>query len=243
MVSSNSFHFHNLSQFPNLFHVVSTKKDGSMKGKEGLGMPMIVSFMAAHALPSNKFILAQQVHGGKSALVSASPNDRVIKDVDALLTSGSETFLGVVTADCLPILLYDSKKNIVGTIHAGFKGLLAQVIPNTLEELRMLGSDLHDVWVGIGPAIGVCCYEVSEDRIALFKSAFPSYTGWYRKVGEKYFLDLQRIAVLSLEEAGIHAEHIETANICTFDHNDTFFSYRAEGPEEFGEFISIIGLK
>lgn len=214
-----------------------------MKGKDGLIFPTINAYLSTHAIPSDKLILAQQVHGGQSAFVSIPSNDRVIKDVDALLTSEQGTFLGVVTADCLPILLYDSKKKIVGIIHAGFKGLLAQIIPNTLEELRMLGSDFRDVWVGIGPAIGDCCYEVGEDRIALFKSAFPSYTGLVRQVGEKYFLDLQRIAVLSLEEAGIRPEHIEVAKICTVDHNDHYFSYRAEGPEKFGEFISIIGMK
>jgi polyphenol oxidase len=94
--------------------------------------------------------------------------------------------------------------------------------------------------VGIGPGIGVCCYEVPKDRIAIFQEIFPSYNDWYRKENDQFFLDLKRIALLNLKEEGIGSEHVEVSNICTAHNTNLFFSYRREG-EEAGRFISVIG--
>ncbi|MEK7571679.1 MAG: peptidoglycan editing factor PgeF [Patescibacteria group bacterium] len=241
-ISKDTFTFHNLSQFPHLFHAVSTRKDGSMKGKDGLILPNIEAFVTSQDIPWERFLLSEQVHGGNVIIINDIPSEKILKNADGIITTGKNIFLGVVTADCLPLLFYDPKRQIVGAVHAGYKGLLASIIGNTLEKFRQLGSNTHDIWVGIGPAIGVCCYEVPLDRIELFNEKFPSYVCWYQKRDRKFFLDLRAIAQKSLVEQGVLSEHLEISDICTIDHNDRFFSYRADGPEKFGEFVSVIGI-
>ncbi len=242
MIKNNVFYFDSFLQFPNLTHAVSTRFFGSMKEHGVIKFPAINSFLTDIKMPNARIVLAEQIHGGVVEVLNEIPGKKIIPKADSLITAKKNIILGVLTADCLPVLFYDRNKKIIGASHAGFKGLSKLIIKHVIDQLKNLGSNPKDIVVCIGPGIGACCYTVSKDRIDMFKKKFPLYNGWYREEKEQFFLDLKKIARLNLEKQGILSENIYDANICTYDHSRTYFSYRKE-KNNFGEFISIIGMK
>jgi len=148
--------------------------------------------------------------------------------------------LGVVTADCVPILMYDSKNHVVSAVHAGWKGTKDKIVIKTLFEMRKkYNSNPADIIVGIAPAIGKCCYEVDEDVAKYFFDISQSFK---KKENNKYMLDLPYINQQQLLSVGVLGQNIELSNICTACNVDNFFSYRKEKGCS-GRFMSLIGLK
>jgi len=162
-----------------------------------------------------------------------------IPKADGLITSRKNVFLGVVTADCLPVIFYDKKSEIVGIVHAGYKGILKGILKNMVLSFKKLGSDTKNILVAIGPSIGVCCYDVSIERVEMFVNAFEGIKTHKIRNG-KYFLDLKNIAKQSLISEGVSENNIEVSNICTKDYIKDFFSFRGEG-RIVGEFVTIVG--
>lgn len=240
LLQNNLYIFKNLSKYKNLVHGISTKPFGSMKQLDGgLACAHIEKFREALGL-SERAVCMHQVHGNHVVLVKDT-SVLQIPDTDGLLTKKKNIPLGVLTADCLPILLYDPKKEIVGVAHAGYKGIMKGIVHEIVQKFREQESNPRDMMVGVGPGIGVCCYTVGRDRIEMFQKTFPKFRDYYRREGGKYFLDLKKLAFLQLREEGVPDAQIEIADICTGDTNSEFYSYRKEG-EQSGRFISVIGL-
>lgn len=240
-MENNTFHFNIFSQFNGLIHGISTRYYGSMKDQRQINFTNINEFLKTLSVEPNRFILPEQVHGSNCAVLNEIPAERVIKDTDGLVTADKNIFIGVLTADCLPILIYDSGKNIVGIAHGGYKGLSQHIIKEIIGKFRALGSDVRDLWVGIGPGIGSCCYNVPGDRIEIFQKILPLDDTWYKRERDQFFMDLKKIALLLLKEEGVLPEHIEVSDICTSHQIYRFFSYRKDGNRA-GRFVSIIGL-
>ncbi len=241
MIHFDTSNFKTFSQYPNLVSAYSTRSSGSMKDHGIINFQVINSFLTKFKISSDRLVLSEQVHGGDIEILDNVPTEKIIQKVDGLITSKRNIFLGIITADCFPILFYDRNKKIIGAAHAGYKGLSKLIIKHMIDELKNLGSNLKDLIVYIGPGIGLCCYLVSQKRIEMFNKVFPSYQNWYQKKKDLFFLDLKKIAYLNLKEQGILIKNINISEICTSDHIDTFFSYRKEG-ESAGRFISIIGM-
>ncbi len=240
-LQNNLYTFKNLSRYKNLVHGISTKAFGSMKKSDGsLDCDNLEKFRESLGI-SERAVCMHQVHGNHVVLIK-NEKELQIADTDGLLTKGKNIPLGVVTADCLPILFYDRKKQIVGVAHAGYKGIAKRIIHQMVEKFRQQGSNPRDMMVGVGPGIGVCCYAVGQDRIELFQKTFPDYQEYYRREGDQYFLDLKKLALLQLLEEKIPENQIEIAKVCTVDSVSEFHSYRKEG-EQSGRFISIISRK
>jgi YfiH family protein len=239
-VKNNTYAFNIFSQFNGLVHGISTRHYGSMKDQGQINFSNINAFLGTLDTDPDRLVLSEQVHGSNCIILNDIPAEKLIKNADGLIAVKKNILIGVVTADCLPILLYDSKKSIVGVAHGGYKGISKQIINKIIKKFHNLGSNIDDVYAGIGPAAGACCYEVSKDKIEMFQEIFPSYNDWYRKENGRFFLDLKKIAFLNLKEEGIRQEKIEVSDICTIHRTDRFFSYRKEG-EKAGRFISIIG--
>jgi len=145
----------------------------------------------------------------------------------------------VLTADCVPVLLYDKEKEVIAAVHAGWKGTKAQIVFKTVQKMKeVYGSDPKDIIVGIAPSIGRCCYEVGEEVAQHF---FDTPEGFDTK-GSKYMLDLPYINEQQLLNASILEENIEMSNICTACEVEHFFSYRREQGCS-GRFMSMIGMK
>ena len=148
-------------------------------------------------------------------------------------------FVGVKTADCVPILLVDSRNRAVAAVHAGWRGTLLGVARGAALALRSAYGTLPaDLNVAIGPAIGFCCYEVGEDVAGHFRSIFPErgdLNGAAR-------LDLPEANRRQLVELGVPAEKIFQAGLCTRCNAAEFFSYRREG-DGAGRMLSAVGLR
>ncbi len=240
-MKDNTIHFNIFSQFDGLINCISTRDFGSMKDHGQINYSNINAFLKTLDIDPDRLVLSEQVHGSNCAIINDIPAERLIKDTDGLIAANKNILLGVLTADCIPILFYDSEKKIAGIGHGGFRGLSGHIIKEIIGKFRALGSNVHNLWVGIGPGIGNCCYCVSRDRIAMFQEIIPLDDSWYRKERELFFMDLKRVAWIQLKEEGIPEDHIEVSDICTMHQADRFYSYRKEG-DNAGRFISIIGV-
>lgn len=191
------------------------------------------------------YILANQTHGDTIEIIDKKETKGwyhekdAIKSCDALITDKTDTMLCILTADCVPVLLYDKKKHIIAAIHAGWKGTKAQIVKKTMNKMQeAFQCDSKDILAGIAPSIGKCCYEVGEEVAQHFFDIEHSYT----KVANKYMLDLPYINKMQLLDAGVTHRHIEMSNICTACHTEHYFSYRKEKGCS-GRFMSMIALK
>ena len=188
-----------------------------------------------------RIITMRQVHGDQIVEVK----DKHLKEAgeaDGMVTEERGLFLGVLTADCVPILFAVPGREIVAAVHAGWRGALAGIAPKMVRYLR----DRHDVKPGVieaalGPAIGPCCYEIGADVSGPLAQRWGSLAerSLQSRDGKK-FLDLRELNVSLLEKAGVPSEQIFQIGPCTSCASDDFFSYRRQGRET-GRQISFIG--
>ena len=190
------------------------------------------------------FIVANQTHSDHIEIISQSETkgwqgvEDAVSHCDALITNQKGVMLAILTADCVPILLYDKEKEVVAAIHAGWKGTEAKIAAKTVQKMiEVYGSDPEDIIAGVAPAIGRCCYEVGKDVAKHFFSEPRSFDA----VGGKYMLDLPFINKKQLLDSGVLEEHIEMSGVCTACEVERFFSYRKEQGCS-GRFMSMIGM-
>jgi YfiH family protein len=233
--------FSSFSQFPNLIHGFSTRQFGSIKERGVVFPENLKKFADGLGIDPQKVIFTKQVHGKNVAIVSRD-SERIIADTDGLISKEKGVFIGMATADCLPIIFYDPVHAVTGVVHAGFKGLLQGILEHEIGTMQKLGSSPRDIIAGIGPAIGVCCYDVPEERVGQFKKQFPYLLNYYLQKDQTYFLDLKQIAAAILQKTGILDSHIAISSLCTRTSIDRFFSFRGDSKETFGEFATIIGM-
>lgn len=158
---------------------------------------------------------------------------------DAMITK-EKISLGIKTADCLPIFLFDPKIKTVAAVHAGWRGLALGIIGNTVSEFIKMGGVCKNIHVAIGPSIKSCCYDVSESRVKEFKKDMSYIDKCVEYRDSKYFLSLSKIAQVQLENLGVKANNIDILPICT-GCNGKFYSFRKE-KEDCGRMLSVIGL-
>lgn len=214
---SNFYEFKHLSKFENIRHGISTREAGSMKNEDNSpNRTNLDTFLRSLDLPNNA-VCMEQVHEGNVGIVGDSEIP-LIQNTDGLITNERRFAICVLTADCLPLLFYDSKKHVIGVAHGGRKGLTKGIIKNMLRKFKTdFKSNPKDILVGIGPGIEKKCYEVEGE-----------------------FLDIRKIANDQLLNEGILAENIENVNHCTRCRIDEFYSYR--GGDGYKRFASVISL-
>lgn len=184
---------------------------------------------------------------------------------DASITNQAGFLLGVQSADCLPVLLVDTKKRVVGAVHAGWRGTLQRIVTKTIGKMRMqFDTKPADLLAAIGPAIGGCCYEVGTEVAVKFKSQFPNAADWFDELRtgdepnplqwlsmmppghqpppKNVLLDLKKANRAQLINAGVRAENIFVSDLCTACRRDLLFSYRKEGTMA-GRLMSVIGIR
>ncbi|MDD2356810.1 MAG: peptidoglycan editing factor PgeF [Thiovulaceae bacterium] len=181
----------------------------------------------------------KQIHSNIVHVVSKQDNFNTPPTCDALVTNKKNIPLMVMVADCTPILFYDSTCKAIGVAHAGRAGTFDNIVAKVIETMQKeYGSKAENIFVSIGSAIGVCCYEVGSEIYEQAKEKF----GYAFEVKEnKYYLDINKILLFQLQECGIKEENIENEGICTACNTQEYFSYRAEGKT--GRFAGILMLK
>ncbi|MGL5330807.1 MAG: peptidoglycan editing factor PgeF, partial [Peptostreptococcaceae bacterium] len=147
---------------------------------------------------------------------------------DALVTNLKEVPLLVFTADCVPVAIIDKKNKAIGAVHAGWRGTYSKICKETIECMKKeYNTNSKDLICVIGPSIGSCCYEVSEELVQKFNTILTnSNEKFYIIKEDKYYLDLWKINEYILKECGVKEENIINLNICTSCNSDKFYSYR-----------------
>lgn len=189
--------------------------------------------------PLPEVFAMRQVHGDRVVLATKGPGPADKKtaweEADGVLTSICDLPIAVRTADCLPIFIYDPRREAIGIIHAGWRGTQQRIAARAVQLLRRhWDCRPQDLRVAFGPAIRSCCYRVG----AQFRQYFPAET---TKRKEGYFLDLPQANKNQLVEAGVDAHNIFDSAVCTCC-EATYFSYRREG-QTAGRMISLMMLK
>lgn len=164
--------------------------------------------------------------------------DGEIHQGDGLITDRIGIGIGVFTADCVPILIYDKTNQIIAAVHSGWKGTINEVVVNTLSKLKSeYGSKIKDLIAYIGPHNRDCCYEIGEDVKQLFLSKELYKDIEIIKDNKLY---LEKCIIKQLLANGMDKENILSANICTFcDTEYEMFSYRKQ-KEDYGRMFSFI---
>jgi hypothetical protein len=182
-----------------------------------------------------------QVHGNQIVEVK----DRHLKEAgeaDGMVTAERDIFLAVLTADCVPILFVAPKNKIVAAVHAGWRGTLAGIVQQMVQRFEqqygILPSELE---VALGPAIGVCCYQVKDDVAKPLMKRWGSLTTPSIQVKEgKSFVNLRRLNRDILRASGVPGPQLYEIGPCTSCAAEEFFSYRRQGGET-GRQMSFIG--
>jgi len=204
---------------------------------------------SAIGIPQQSISLLRQTHGSTVVPIEALPRNFTVftrDDLpvgDAQITDTAGIALGVLTADCLPILVLDPIRPAIGAVHAGWRGTLQKIALRTLEEMqKRFGTDPGRLMALMGPCIGPCCYTVGRDVARAFLDVF-SGTERFLHPGPpgSWRLDLRVLNSLQLEESGVGRDQILNTPLCTSCRVDLFFSARRQGDPS-GRQISLMGL-
>lgn len=218
-------------------------------------------------------ITIRQVHSDLIHCVSAKEVSRSTSTKpplagDGLITQAPGIALGILTADCLPVILVDARRRAVGVFHAGWRGTLKRIVEKGVGEMhRWFETSPGEIRAAIGPGVHGCCYNVGPELRTQFESQFEYGSKLFREVEEsdpvrekypllfltarapghselpkKVFLDLVEANRRQLLAAGVAAENISASPLCTACHTDLLFSYRAEKGVT-GRMMAAVGIR
>jgi YfiH family protein len=271
----------NLSKFPWLVHGFSTRLGGFSRAYGGHALNLgftpddskaavernRAAFSRELAAGSDlrPLITLRQVHSDTIRFVESPSKSQLVGD--GLITSTPGLLLAIQTADCLPIILIDSKRRAVGVFHAGWRGTVKRIVEKGVGEMRhRFGTRPGDLEAAIGPGIHECCYPVGKEVREQFESQFAYAAKLFREVEEsdpvrdkypmlfltarppghselpkKIFLDLVEANRRQLLDAGVPPRSIEASPLCTNCRSDLLFSYRAEKGKT-GRMMAAVGI-
>jgi YfiH family protein len=211
-------------------------------------------------------ITLRQIHSDLIRSVDSVPDHPLTGD--GLITATPHLLLAIQTADCLPVILVDTRRHAVGVFHAGWRGTVQRIVEKGIGEMhRCFGTRPRDLKAAIGPGVHGCCYEVGEEVRIRFESQFEYGAKLFREtkdsdpVREKYpllfltarapghselpkriFLDLVEANRQQLLDAGVLKKNIDASPLCTNCHPDLLFSYRAEKGKT-GRMMGAVGIR
>lgn len=191
-----------------------------------------------------RFAQLNQVHGSVVHTMAAGHGGEPRPEGDAMVTVVPSLALCVFTADCVPVLLADVEKRVVGAVHAGWRGIMAGVVESSLQAMVRQGAREEDIRVALGPSVGPCCYEVDQP---LAQTIVERVTGAYdhMRAGDrpgKAYLDLRAIVAEQLMALRVPRQNIRNVGPCTSCKSDSYFSRRAANGAMTGLQLSFIGL-
>ena len=195
-------------------------------------------------LPGAALVTVHQVHSPDVVTVTAPWPDDSRPKADALVTNRPGLLLGILTADCAPVLLADVQAGVIGAAHAGWKGALAGVTDSTIAAMEALGARRERIAAAIGPCIAQANYEVDDDFEARFVVA-DTFNARFFKMGREghAWFDLEGYVAMRLEAAGVGT--LEKLGLDTYADEPRFYSYRRathRSEPGYGREIAVIGL-
>ena len=187
----------------------------------------------------NHLVMPHQVHGCVVRHIDG-PQQETLEGVDAVMTNVSQLCIGVSTADCIPVLLYDPVHRAVGAVHAGWRGTVLRIVKKVVEAMHdaygTLSADLQTV---VGPGISLDSFEVGDEVYDQFVEAGFDMAPISRR-DAKWHIDLPMCNRLQLMEAGVPADYIQMTGICTYQQYDHYFSARRLGIQSGRIFTGIL---
>ena len=244
-----------LKKFGNLKHCFFSKKNGVSKGYyESLNCGLGSEDKKENVL-KNLELVAKKITCSKESLITLNQkhtnqvihfdSDKSVKNKltgDAIVSEVKNIGIGILTADCAPILLYDPYKKIIGCIHSGWKGALNGVIKNTIKKFNELNCNINDLIVVVGPCIKKENYEVKNDFYKKFVEQNPKYSEFFEKIMDyKYTFDLR--GFINKEIYNLNVKNVENIKMDTFSESNFFYSYRRSHiskEKDYGRCISVI---
>jgi YfiH family protein len=205
-------------------------------------------FLKAIDAEEAQIMSARQTHSTERCTIESSVTTGAPQpECDAMITRLKDVLLAIQTADCLPVLIADTRSGAIAAIHAGWRGTAGRITERTVADLMLAeGVNPRDCIAAFGPAACSDCYEVGEDVIDRYKKEF----GYWRnllvnlKENGKAHLDIRAANLQQLRFCGFSDDRIHIADYCTMHQNELFFSYRKEGkglPSGVGRSLSVIG--
>lgn len=275
----------NLTKIPWLIHAFSTRQGGFSKPYGGNALNLghtkhdsgstvernRRAFLQSIGATNTKgkhwpLVTLRQVHSDLIHCVKCIPKEHLVGD--GLVTDTPSILLGIQTADCLPIVLVDTKKRAVGIFHAGWRGTLTRIVEKGVGEMRRwFGTLPRDIRASIGPGIHNCCYEVGDEVRDRFESQFEYAAELFHEIKQsdpirerypllfltarapghselprKLFLDLVEANRRQLVNSGVAPKNISASPLCTSCRPDLLFSYRAERGVT-GRLMGVVGIR
>ena len=244
-----------LQKFENLKHCFFSRKNGFSKGLYaslncGLGSgDKKENVLKNLNLVSKKIgckdellITLNQIHSNKVVYFEKESSIKNKLPGDAIVTKIKNVGIGILTADCAPILLYDPQKKIIGCIHSGWRGALNGVIKNTINKFKELDSNINNLIAVVGPCIRKENYEIKIDFYEKFINQNPKYEIFFKKItGDKYIFDLR--GFINNKISDLNIKKIENVKMDTFTAQETFYSHRRSrlnNEKNYGRCISVI---
>ena len=244
-----------LNKFPNLKHCFFSRKYGFSKG-------LYESLNCGYGSDDNKEnvfknlqLVSNKMNCSRDSLITLNQKhtNQVIHfknktsvenklTADAIVSEVSNIGIGILTADCAPILFYDPQKKIIGCAHSGWKGALNGIIKNTVKKFNELNSNNNDLIAVVGPCIDKRNYKVKEDFFNKFISQENNNKIFFEKIdNEEFLFDLRAFINNKILESGI--KNIENLEMDTFSQKEFFYSYRRSQlnkEKDYGRCISVI---
>ncbi|MFS0773146.1 peptidoglycan editing factor PgeF [Sphingomonas sp. 1P08PE] len=225
---------------------VTAGLDLGRRGQDTIGPDLAENRRRAVAavLPGAALATVYQVHSTGVARLLTAPDDGDRPRADAMVTDRPDILLGILTADCAPVLFADIDAGVVGAAHAGWKGALAGITDATIAAMEAIGARRGRIAAAIGPCIARRSYEVDDAFLARFADADPANERFFAPARDGHHrFDLEAYVAHRLAAAGV--ERIETMGLDTYADEARFYSYRRathRAEADYGRQISLIGL-
>jgi YfiH family protein len=197
---------------------------------------------AAMGVDEHALFLPSQVHQTRIVHVSRQTTKDELMNTDALITKERGICVAVMSADCVPILLFDRRNKVVAAVHAGWRGTVARILDLTLQEMKTTyGTSGEDIVAGIGPSVSQDSYEVGEEVVEAVINVFDkSHQLIIPQPNNKAKLDLWKANEFQLLDFGVNPALIEVSNLCTIKNNNNFFSARKGDAGRFAAGIMLV---
>ena len=248
------FYSNNLKKLNEIQHCFFSRKNGSSKGiyeslNCGIGSKDDIKKVDKNLeiiaknfkIERKRLILMNQTHSNNVKIIEKESGDTKVNS-DAIITTKDNLALGVLTADCAPLLFFENKKKIIGCIHAGWKGVINGIIENTIEKIKELDGDINKMTVCIGPCIDKKNYEVKKDFYETFKQKSENSGIFFSKGrNDSFYFDLRGFITKKFNSNGVL--QVDNINIDSFSSPEEYFSHRRAkklGENDYGRCISVI---
>ncbi len=242
IIASKIFSSHN-----NIIHGISTKAGGKSPYYNNLSkyvgdniddvMQNRSRFFGSLGIAESTLVHANQIHSDAITVVNAPG---LYPKTDALITQQKGLHLVISVADCMPVMIYDHRKNVIANIHSGWRGTQKNIVRKTIDVMKIeFGCNAKDMLVFMGPAISKKNFEVDKDVADMFDK---KYVELKPDSQEKYLVDTGKMVYDNLISSGILSENIERYSLCTYNESEMLHSYRRDRSLS-GRMFAVIGMK